>query len=77
MLPYVNMINQDHNGTRRQANEAQAAAIYQGFRQTGRLVRSATHALWCLGAASVGALHHLRPKAARVSRDATDRTSPC
>ncbi|WFE77039.1 hypothetical protein [Roseinatronobacter sp. S2] len=67
MLPYVNMINHDANDTRRQANEAQAAAIYQGLRRTGRLVRTAAHALRRLWAAPVRALHSRPQKSAQVS----------
>ena len=74
MLPYTNMINQDHNGTRQQANEAQAAALYQGLRRTKHLVRAAAYALRGLGAALVRALQFVRQKA---ERGAKNRTSPC
>jgi len=74
MLPYIHMINQEHNDTRRQANEVQAAALYQGLRKIGCLVRTAAHALLRLGAAPLRALPFVRPKAARGT---ADRTSPC
>jgi len=75
MLPYLNMINHDdHDSTRRQANEAQAAALYQGLRRMGRLVRTAAQALRRLGAAPVRALQFMRPKAARGT---AGLTSPC
>lgn len=68
MLPYVNMINHDANGTRRRANEAQAAALYQGLRRTARLVQAAAHALRRLWAAPVRALHSTPQKLAQSSR---------
>lgn len=68
MLPYVNMINHDANGTRRQTNEAQAAALYQGLRRTARLVRAAAHTLRRFWAAPVRALHSTPQKLAQASR---------
>lgn len=68
MLPYLNMINRDPGTALRQANEAQAAAIYQGSRRMGRLVRSMAHALRHLWAVPVRAFHSVPRKPAQPSR---------
>lgn len=77
MLPYFNMIGQDPTSKRQQANEAQAAAIYQGFRQAGRLLQTAPNALRCLGAVSLRALHQGPQKSAGMPRRDASQTSPC
>lgn len=69
MIPYFNMISQDSNNRRRRANEAQAAEMYQGFRQAGRLLQAAANAVW---------RYRCRPctDSAEIRRDAS-QSSPC
>ena len=52
MLPYTYWMRPDPDGEQRRANEAQAAAIYQGFRRIGRLWRAVYDLRWRPGEAT-------------------------